>query len=185
MKFQWSAVLISVMFTSMAYAQNADTMDTQTALAILLGESNENSKENSKETSKEAISPKVSKPIAPLPGMTAQYPDRVIVQRGDTLDTVIRRSMPASPFQLGFLRAAFMRFNPDVFGNSGPHRLAAGVSLHVPSQMELVSLILGSTQAASASRASESGGQPSERKEDPLMAQQQLHQDRKNWVRYP
>ena len=124
--------------------------------------------------------------IAPFAGISANYPDRVIVQRGDTLDTVIQRSMPGSPFNQGFLRAAFVRFNPETFAKGNLHRLSVGTSLRVPSQLELVSLVVGSKSAASVLPHAGARTQPTEAREsEPLMAQQQLNQDRKNWVRYP
>ena len=124
--------------------------------------------------------------ITPFAGISANYPDRVIVQRGDTLDTVIQRSMPGSPFNQGFLRAAFIRFNPETFAKGNLHRLSVGTSLRVPSQLELVSLVVGSKSAASVLPHAGARTQPTEAREsERLIAQQQVNQDRKNWVRYP
>lgn len=66
----------------------------------------------------------------------------VTVQRGETLDRLIRRSLGETPFSAEFLRKAFVQLNPQAFRASGnPHLISAGSVLRVPTPVQLQQLI--------------------------------------------
>jgi Tfp pilus assembly protein FimV len=66
----------------------------------------------------------------------------VTVQRGETLDRVIRRSLPDVPLHPDFLRQAFVKHNPQAFPSGKPHLVRAGTVLQVPSMADLRALML-------------------------------------------
>jgi pilus assembly protein FimV len=83
-----------------------------------------------------------------------------VVQRGETLDAIISRTMRGVPLDRAQLRAAIVRANPLAFVGGNPHRLIAGASLWFPS---------ADAGAAGA----------------PPRLQRKPDEDRRNWVRYP
>ena len=91
------------------------------------------------------------------------------VESGDTLDKVIRKTMPNSPLRSDILRNAFVQQNPQAFTKAPPRALMAGAVLNVPNHDELLRSYLG---------AGASGGN----RHGYNMADMN---DRKNWVRYP
>ena len=66
----------------------------------------------------------------------------VTVQRGETLDRVIRRSLPDLPLHPDFLRQAFVKLNPQAFPSGRPHLMRAGAVLQVPGMADLRALML-------------------------------------------
>lgn len=61
----------------------------------------------------------------------------ITVQRGETLDRVIRRALPNLPLHPDFLRTAFVSLNPEAFPTRSPHLLRSGSTLQVPSMASL------------------------------------------------
>lgn len=69
------------------------------------------------------------------PGLPAGM---VVVQRGDTLDRIIRRTLGDTPFSADFLRKTFVELNPHAFRAGGnPHLISAGSTLRVPTAVQL------------------------------------------------
>lgn len=62
---------------------------------------------------------------------------QVEVRRGDTLDRVIRRTLPELGLKPELVRATFIELNPQAFVRGRPGQLRAGVQLTVPSQADL------------------------------------------------
>jgi Tfp pilus assembly protein FimV len=58
--------------------------------------------------------------------------DRNTSKRGQTLDQIIQRLMPAAPVQKDVIRRAFVNANPTAFRKGNPNWLYAGVTLTVP-----------------------------------------------------
>ena len=73
---------------------------------------------------------------------TAEGRRSVTVQRGETLDRVIRRSLPDVPLHPDFLRQAFVKHNPQAFPSGKPHMMRAGTVLQVPGMADLRALML-------------------------------------------
>ena len=61
----------------------------------------------------------------------------VTVQRGETLDRLIRRVLPGMPFHPDFLRQAFVQLNPQVFPKGTAQALRPSTTLMVPSTEDL------------------------------------------------
>ena len=102
----------------------------------------------------------------------------VVVQRGDTLDRLIRRTLGQTPFSAAFLRQAFVRLNPHAFRASGnPHLITAGSTLQVPTAAQLQQLMHELYPSSAAVSASAHGSSSAAHATDA--------EARKRWVRYP
>ena len=101
----------------------------------------------------------------------------VTVQRGETLDRLIRRTLPDVPLHPDFLRKAFVSLNPRVFPSGSPNRMLAGASMQVPSMAALRQMMLSQHPSSAAllqggdARANHAGSV------DPS--------DQRSWVRFP
>jgi Tfp pilus assembly protein FimV len=98
------------------------------------------------------------------------------VVSGDTLDKVIRKTMPDSPLRVEILRNAFVQQNPQAFTKSPPRSLMAGAVLNVPNHDDLLRSFTVPGQAPGNSGMSRGGGYSTA---DMNMS------ERKNWVRFP
>jgi Tfp pilus assembly protein FimV len=98
------------------------------------------------------------------------------VESGDTLDKVIKKTMPDSPLRADILRNAFVQQNPQAFTKSPPRSLMAGVVLNVPSHDDLLRSYMVPGQAPGNSGMHRGGGYSTA---DMNMT------ERKNWVRFP
>ncbi len=65
------------------------------------------------------------------------------VKAGDNLDTVIRKTMPNSPFSMEVMREAYARANPQLLASVKAMRLKAGTTLTVPSAAVMSQVVLG------------------------------------------
>lgn len=66
----------------------------------------------------------------------------VTVQRGETLDRLIRRTLPAIPLHPDLLRKAFVNANPQVFPKRAAHAMRSGTLLQVPNTDDLRQLLM-------------------------------------------
>ena len=98
------------------------------------------------------------------------------VESGDTLDKVIKKTMPDSPLRADILRNAFVQQNPQAFTKSPPRSLMAGAVLNVPSHDDLLRSYMVPGHAPGNSGMHRGGGYSTA---DMNMS------DRKNWVRFP
>jgi LysM repeat protein len=98
------------------------------------------------------------------------------VVSGDTLDKVIRKTMPDSPLRADILRNAFIQQNPQAFTKSPPRALMVGVVLNVPNHDDLLRSYMGSASAAGSHGFQRGGGYST--------ADMNMN-ERKNWVRFP
>lgn len=65
------------------------------------------------------------------------------VRAGENLDTVIRKTMPNSPFSMEVMREAYARANPQLLASVKAMRLRAGTTLNVPDAAVLRQVVLG------------------------------------------
>lgn len=65
------------------------------------------------------------------------------VQAKDTLDSVIKKTLPTTPFSVVVLREAFIKANPQVFTEGRSQRLRAGQTLRIPDAAMLRLVVLG------------------------------------------
>ena len=98
------------------------------------------------------------------------------VESGDTLDKVIKKTMPESPLRVEILRNAFVQQNPQAFTKSPPRSLMAGAVLNVPSHDDLLRSYMVPGHAPGNSGMHRGGGYSTA---DMNMS------ERKNWVRFP
>ena len=98
------------------------------------------------------------------------------VESGDTLDKVIKKTMPDSPLRADILRNAFVQQNPQAFTKSPPRSLMAGAVLNVPSHDDLLRSYMVPGHAPGNSGMHRGGGYSTA---DLNMS------ERKNWVRFP
>jgi Tfp pilus assembly protein FimV len=115
--------------------------------------------------------------MTPEPGALAAVGSTVTVQRGETLDRLIRRTLPDVPLHPDFLRKAFVSLNPQVFPSGSPNRMLAGARMQVPSMAALRQMMLSQHPSSAAllqggdARANHAGSI------DPS--------DQRSWVRFP
>ncbi len=98
------------------------------------------------------------------------------VMPGDTLDKVIRKTMPDSPLRADILRNAFVQQNPQAFTKSPPRALMAGAVLNVPNHDDLLRSYMVPGHAPGNSGMHRGGGYST--------ADINMN-ERKNWVRFP
>ncbi len=98
------------------------------------------------------------------------------VESGDTLDKVIRKTMPDSPLRVDILRNAFVQQNPQAFTKSPPRSLMAGAVLNVPNHDDLLRSYMVPGYSPGNSGMNRGGGYST--------ADMNMN-ERKNWVRFP
>jgi Tfp pilus assembly protein FimV len=116
---------------------------------------------------------------APLsaPAAMTKADSMVTVQRGETLDRIIRRVLPDVPLHPDFLRKAFVSLNPQVFPSGSPHQMRSGVPLQVPSMPALRQMVL--SQHPRAAPLFQGAEEQAQHKAAPEPS------DQRRWVRYP
>ena len=108
--------------------------------------------------------------VSPAPRSTYQ------VVSGDTLDKVIRKTMPDSPLRVEILRNAFVQQNPQAFTKAPPRALMAGAVLNVPNHDDLLRTYIVPGHVPGSSGMQRGGGYST--------ADLNMN-ERKNWVRFP
>lgn len=116
---------------------------------------------------------------APTPqgGTASGQGTSTTVQRGETLDRVIRRTLPDVPLHPDFLRKAFVSLNPQVFPTGSVHLMRAGSTLQVPSMAALRQMMVQQNPATAALFETD----PS----NPAALSTSSAQDKRRWVRFP
>lgn len=107
---------------------------------------------------------------------------QVTVRRGESLDALIRRSLPDLPFKDVFLRQAVLDMNPGVLRAGATQRLAAGTVLQLPSLDDLIRLLGAAPASPSPGAGTAPHGSDSAR---PAHQAASAANERKRWVRYP
>lgn len=100
----------------------------------------------------------------------------VTVQRGETLDRVIRRALPNLPLHPDFLRKAFVSLNPQAFPTGSVHLMRAGSTLRVPSMVDLRQMMLQQNPEAAALFNAQA---------DTAVSGSHGSIDKRRWVRFP
>ena len=121
--------------------------------------------------------PAQSSPPALTSAASAMAGSMVTVQRGETLDRVIRRALPDVPLHPDVLRKAFVSLNPQVFPSGSPHQMRSGAQLKVPSMPALRQMVLSQHPGAAALFQGAEEQAPQKAAPDP--------NDQRRWVRYP
>ena len=114
---------------------------------------------------------------AALSSGSAMVGSTVTVQRGETLDRLIRRALPDVPLHPDFLRKAFVSLNPQVFPSGSPNQMRSGAILQVPSMAALRQMMLSQHPGSAALLQGGHGLAGHAGAIDPS--------DQRRWVRFP
>ena len=109
-------------------------------------------------------------PGAPVSMAADGSRERYTVNRGETLDRVIARSMTGIRADIKLIRKAFVMLNPTAFPRGTPHIMIAGAHLQVPTVGDLQALSGGRALSAQASPENMAPSEPV---------------DKRGWVRFP
>lgn len=109
-------------------------------------------------------------PGAPVSMAADGSRQRYTVNRGETLDRVIARSMTGIRADIKLIRKAFVMLNPTAFPRGTPHIMIAGAHLQVPTVSDLQALSGGRALSAQASPENMAPSEPV---------------DKRGWVRFP
>jgi Tfp pilus assembly protein FimV len=104
----------------------------------------------------------------------------VAVERGQSLDALLRKHLAASPLKVEVLRDLVRQLNPQAFAPGGGHRLLAGARLQLPSaedQMRHAFGKAGASMASAREETLESAAGP--------WGNGAAAAARRGWVRYP
>jgi hypothetical protein len=74
----------------------------------------------------------------------------ITVQKGESIDAVIRRGLPGLPLKEDFMRQALAKANPKIFPKGQTYPVKPGTLLMLPSHDDLRQLILAQNPAAAA-----------------------------------
>lgn len=116
-------------------------------------------------------------------GVADQNNPTVTVQRGETLDRLIRRALPDVPLHPDFLRKAFVSLNPQVFPQGSLNSMKAGAKLQVPSLAALRQMAL--SQHPSSAALFLSADMQSEQLSQSRPYNPADPSDPRRWVRFP
>ena len=110
-----------------------------------------------------------------VPGVAASMAaggtrQRYTVNKGETLDRVIARSMTGIRADVKLIRQAFVMLNPTAFPRGTPHIMIAGAHLQVPTVGDLEALSGGRALSAQAAAETMTPSEPV---------------DKRGWVRFP
>lgn len=109
-------------------------------------------------------------------GLSAEGP-RITVQKGESIDAVLRRGLPGMPFKDEFMRQALAKANPKIFPRGTTYPVRPGTVLTLPSVEALRQHLLAqSPQAAALFQA------PVPKEDTP---ESNTGPDKRRWVRFP
>ena len=117
---------------------------------------------------------------AAAPGKTQPGPaarSSITVQKGESIDAVIRRGLPGLPLKEDFLRQALAQANPSIFPKGQTYPVRPGTVLALPSHEELRHMLTAQYPNASALF-------PKSAPEAPA-SETSAGPDKRRWVRYP
>ena len=98
---------------------------------------------------------------------------------GESLDHVIKQTMPESPLRMELLRKAFVDLNSHAFVGGNASKMRSKVTLQVPDARRLARAVLGSVIEA---RVSDPAADDATNRSGPTSG---ATQEGRRWVRYP
>jgi Tfp pilus assembly protein FimV len=123
-----------------------------------------------------------SSPNAPAasgmtPGDYAHSNTHITVQKGESIDAVIRRGLPGMPLKDEFMRQALAKANPRIFPRGRTYPVRPGTVLALPSPEALRQQILAQAPQAAVLFQGSAATQDD--------ADTQTGPDKRRWVRFP
>lgn len=125
------------------------------------------------------------------------------LKAAESLDSVIRKTMPDSPFSMEVMRAAFLRANPQLLAGVKSVPLKSGTMLRLPGAEDLRQVVIGDapqkkavdlhtaapvvapTMSASTTELNLPLAVPRQPVDMPVPAVEAAADDKRRWVRYP
>ena len=103
---------------------------------------------------------------------------RITVQKGESIDAVIRRGLPGLPLKEDFMRRALAKANPKIFPKGQTYPVRAGTVLLLPSPEQLRSMMLSQYPEASTLF-------KQEMQDTAAASPEQSASNKSRWVRFP
>ena len=123
-----------------------------------------------------SATPVSSAPAAAPLQHSAPMPGTLVVQRGQTLDMIIRRHLPDSPYKIDIVRRAIIDMNPAVFPARTPHLMRAGAQMVLPTPDQIRQSVLARHPAMKPYLVSD---------EEQAGNRASRQRDQSRWVRFP
>ncbi len=123
-----------------------------------------------------SATPVSSAPAAASLQHSAPMPGTLVVQRGQTLDMIIRRHLPDSPYKIDIVRRAIIDMNPAVFPARTPHLMRAGAQMVLPTPDQIRQSVLARHPAMKPYLVSD---------EEQAGNRASRQRDQSRWVRFP
>ncbi len=123
-----------------------------------------------------SATPVSSAPAAASLQHSAPMPGTLVVQRGQTLDMIIRRHLPDSPYKIDIVRRAIIDMNPAVFPARTPHLMRARAQLVLPTPDQIRQSVLARHPAMKPYLVAD---------EEQAGARASRQRDQSRWVRFP
>ncbi|MEI7537751.1 MAG: hypothetical protein WCJ76_11085 [Comamonadaceae bacterium] len=98
---------------------------------------------------------------------------------GESLDHVIKQTMPESPLRIELLRKAFVELNSQAFVGGNASRMRSKVTLQVPDSKRLARAVLGPLVEV---KVSDPAAEDASNRSGPTSS---VTQEGRRWVRYP
>ena len=174
-RFHWQPAFVGALVATTiwalvpraAHAQGTNMLSND-ALKALLGKDMPMDSAAANATGAQVMMTEV--PGAPVSMAADGSRQRYTVNRGETLDRVIARSMTGIRADIKLIRKAFVMLNPTAFPRGTPHIMIAGAHLQVPTVGDLQALSGGRALSAQASPENMAPSEPV---------------DKRGWVRFP
>ena len=174
-RFHWQPAFVGALVATTiwalvpraAHAQGTNMLAND-ALKALLGKDTPMDSAAANATGAQVMMTEV--PGAPVSMAADGSRQRYTVNRGETLDRVIARSMTGIRADIKLIRKAFVMLNPTAFPRGTPHIMIAGAHLQVPTVGDLQALSGGRALSAQASPENMAPSEPV---------------DKRGWVRFP
>lgn len=175
------ALVLTLVLGSAAVHAVESSAEATSALKVLLGPSAMMQASASGRVMAEGLdralpTPNPTEMITAPSGLSANTSVNITVQRGETLDRVIRRALPNLPLHPDFLRKAFVSLNPQAFPSGSVHLMRAGSTLRVPNMVDLRQMMLQQNPET---------GVLFDAQADTAVSGPHGSNDKRRWVRYP
>jgi len=153
----------------------AARMSPELALRVLLGDAAPSLPRSAAQVAETFAIPS----HAELPTPTSSL--KVVVKRGDTVESLLRRHLGGSAFSMQFQRQALVRLNPSAFQKGLVQRLEIGTTLWMPTDPIMAGMVPGGRKDGPLTQATSTATDPSGTAGQPMHSPSPT----RGWVRFP
>lgn len=153
----------------------AARMSPELALRVLLGDAAPSLPRSAAQVAETFAIPS----HAELPTPTSSL--KVVVKRGDTVESLLRRHLGGSAFSMQFQRQALVRLNPSAFQKGLVQRLEIGTTLWMPTDPIMAGMVPGGRKDGPLAQATSTAADPSGTAGQPMHSPSPT----RGWVRFP